>query len=427
MAQEQTPSRASELEYYTDSEQLRAAFRQTITADLLPAQLFVVRGVGGIGKTELLRVFRRQCIDEGIAVGLASGHSDSERTGPAILDEWADDLALNGVEIQPFTKQRKQLAKLLLRVGQLEGPAGGQASKSMAGAFAATATGMVLPFAAPLASATLEAIVDRLRPDLKQDEIDLLLHPDERLTSAFVESVMNLTAERRAVLIIDALDRLGSVEFWLGDVARTLPSDSLLVVAGQRLPRWSSQHERDRPSGSQAWGWRKVAAIHEVTPLGDEDTRILVRAYHRFQMGDEPDERLVEHWTANSRGVPLNAAFAVDKGVDVEDQRVAESEALAEQRDYYLADIPKGLRPFVAATATVRHFDRSTLSAVYGEEVGTEDFNELTRKSYVKRFAVGDRIVFQLHDQMRDTFDGDLHLNDLDLDWEYHNVPQRTS
>ncbi|HJW84035.1 MAG TPA: hypothetical protein VJ754_07000 [Anaerolineae bacterium] len=49
------------LTYFTDVEYLRDAFKQKVAAPTLTKRLLVIHGVGGVGKSSLLRMFRLHC------------------------------------------------------------------------------------------------------------------------------------------------------------------------------------------------------------------------------------------------------------------------------------------------------------------------------------------------------------------------------
>jgi ABC-type transport system involved in cytochrome c biogenesis ATPase subunit len=47
--------------YFTDVEHLREMFKQWLAAPTLPKRMLVIHGVGGVGKSSLLRMFRLHC------------------------------------------------------------------------------------------------------------------------------------------------------------------------------------------------------------------------------------------------------------------------------------------------------------------------------------------------------------------------------
>ena len=70
----QTINQDKELaEFFTDVEHLRALFKEYVAAQALPKRLLVIHGVGGVGKSSLLRMFRLHCKSVNVPVALASG------------------------------------------------------------------------------------------------------------------------------------------------------------------------------------------------------------------------------------------------------------------------------------------------------------------------------------------------------------------
>ncbi|MCS6911461.1 MAG: ATP-binding protein, partial [Anaerolineales bacterium] len=105
----------SELQsYFTDVEHLRGMFRQWLAAPELPKRLLVIHGVGGVGKSSLLRMFRLHCKSVHVPVALASG--DEHKSALDVLTRWADDLSADGVAFPAFKKTLAQYRALYLKV-----------------------------------------------------------------------------------------------------------------------------------------------------------------------------------------------------------------------------------------------------------------------------------------------------------------------
>src|SRR2546422_9214901 len=82
--------------YFTDVEHLRDVFKMLVAAPTLPKRLLVVHGVGGVGKSSLLRMFRLHCKSVHVPIGLASG--DEAKSAVDVLAAWAADLNADGVK-----------------------------------------------------------------------------------------------------------------------------------------------------------------------------------------------------------------------------------------------------------------------------------------------------------------------------------------
>lgn len=69
--------------YFTDVEYLRELFKRWIAAPELPKRLLVIHGVGGVGKSSLLRMFRLDARSVHIPIALASG--DEQKSALDVL------------------------------------------------------------------------------------------------------------------------------------------------------------------------------------------------------------------------------------------------------------------------------------------------------------------------------------------------------
>ena len=88
--------------YFTDMEHLRDMFKNFAFAEKLPKRLIEFHGVGGVGKSSLLRMFRLHCKSEKIPVALASG--DDAKSTLDIITRWMEDLKEDGVKFSSLNK-----------------------------------------------------------------------------------------------------------------------------------------------------------------------------------------------------------------------------------------------------------------------------------------------------------------------------------
>ena len=61
------------LNYFTGVENLRDIFKEYVASQKLIKRLIVIHGIGGVGKSCLLYMFRLHCKSENVPVALASG------------------------------------------------------------------------------------------------------------------------------------------------------------------------------------------------------------------------------------------------------------------------------------------------------------------------------------------------------------------
>ncbi|MBW8017954.1 MAG: hypothetical protein FVQ82_17425 [Planctomycetes bacterium] len=215
------------LAYFTDVEHLRDLFTEYVTALTLPKRILVIHGVGGVGKSSLLRMFRLHCKSVNVPVALASG--DEQKSVVAMLTTWANDLKADGVALPTFGKtfehyraiqatvftQAKKNAAT--RVADIAGKAASKTAETASSAALGAAIGSIIPGVGTAIGGALggvlggmgaEALVDYLRGFLKQPDIDLLLDPAKKLSDNFLADVTKAAETRRIVLMLDTFEQI---------------------------------------------------------------------------------------------------------------------------------------------------------------------------------------------------------------------------
>lgn len=185
--------------FFTDVEPLRAWFDQAIAAETLPKRLLVIWGVGGIGKSSLLRMFRLSARSKKIPVGLASG--DEAKSAVDVLARWAEDLKNDSVTLSTFFKTydhyraiqgkvEDQAKAANKKLGDAAVKGAGKMAEAGAAAVVGAAVGSVIPGVGTIAGAIggmgAEALADWLRGFLSKPDIDLYTDPTKRLTEDFL-------------------------------------------------------------------------------------------------------------------------------------------------------------------------------------------------------------------------------------------------
>jgi len=178
------------LAYFTDVEHLRDVFKNAVAAPTLTKRLLVIHGIGGVGKSSLLRMFRLHCKGAHVPVALASG--DEAKSALVVLyfkspsgEErgWVPDLKVDGVRFPKFDATFEHYRAIQAQVDAQAKKAGGRtadiASKAASktaeaagGALAGAAIGSVIPGIGTVIGGMLggvlggmgaEALVDWLR------------------------------------------------------------------------------------------------------------------------------------------------------------------------------------------------------------------------------------------------------------------------
>jgi hypothetical protein len=248
--------------YFTDVDQLRELFKQWLAAPALPKRMLVIHGVGGVGKSSLLRMFRLHCKSTSVPVALASG--DEQKSALDVLTRWVDDLKADGIVLPDFTKTFQQYRAIQAKVESEATKMAEKLSKGAAKTVIETAASTIPgigPLVGKLGKMGAEALVDWLRGFLTKPDIDLLLDPAKKLTADFLADLQKAADKRRLVLMLDTFEQMTALEDWAREVAQQLPANVLLVIAGRALPNWS-----------RAWaGWMANAQVEELRPMSEDD------------------------------------------------------------------------------------------------------------------------------------------------------------
>jgi len=415
--------------YFTDVEYLLDLFKASVAAPTLTKRLLVIHGVGGVGKSSLLRMFRLHCKSVKVPVALASG--DEQKSALDVVARWTDDLTAGGVALPAFGKafehyraiqakvdeQAKKAQDARGRMADIAGKAASKTAEAAGGALAGAAIGSVIPgigtaiggvVGGVLGGMGAEALVDWLRCFLKQPDIDLLLDPAKKLTDDFLADVARVAEKRRIVLMLDTFEQMTALDDWVRDVAQRLHTNALFVIAGRAMPNWS-----------RAWdGWMANAQVEELKPMTEEDMRELVRRYYATMRGGEPNPAQVETIIRFAHGLPMVVTSAVQLWIKygVEDFQSVKPEIVANLVDRLMEGVPNELIPALEAAAIVRWFDQPILRAVTGLADVRKVYNELRRFPFVRVRVEG----LALHDAVREIMDENLRAHDSERHCELH-------
>jgi tetratricopeptide (TPR) repeat protein len=398
--------------YFTDMEYLRDMFKDFVSTEKLPKRLIVFHGVGGVGKSSLLRMFRLHCKNEKIPVALASG--DDAKSVLDIVTRWMEDLKEDGIKFLTLSKTlesyRAVQAKVESEAKKTSGKIGDLTSKTMA--TVGTVLGSMIPgigaITGPLGGMGAEALTDWLRGFLSKPDIDLLLDPAKKLSADFLEDIAKVAEKKRMVLLLDTYEQMSALEDWVGEAAQKIHPNVLMVIAGRKLPDWN-----------RVWsGWMMNAQVEELKPMTEEVMRELIRRYYATMRGGEPDPAQVEAIIRFARGLPMVVTSAVQLWVKygMEDFQSVKAEIVANLVDRLMEGVPSSLIPALEAAAVVRWFDQPILRAVTKQEDVRDVYNELRRFPFVRSRSEG----LALHDSVREMMDENLRVQDSERHAELH-------
>jgi len=372
-------------------------FRDWLTAPTLSKRLLVIHGVGGVGKSALLRMFHLHCKSVRVPVALASG--DEAKSAVEILSNWADDLKDDRVTLSSFSKTFKHYGAIQAKVDEkvrkmqeARGKVMEAESRDFAKTLIETAVS-VIPGVGPLASMLggigAEAFVDWLSNFLSKPDVDLLLDPAKKLTAGFLADIVQVADKTRIVLMLDSYEQMSALDNWTSHLAQRLHPNVIFVIAGRTVPNWGEWH-----------GWLAYAQVAELKPMSEENMRTLVRRYYATIRGGEPAPKQVEAIIAFSRGLPMVATSAVRLWTQygVEDFQEVKTELVSDLVDRLLVGVPQEMWPGLEAASMLPWFNEESLRTFTGQADVSSVYNELRRFPFVRSRAEG----LALHDAVRE-------------------------
>jgi len=391
---------------FTDVEYLRDFFQNMATTPSSSKRILVIYGVGGVGKSTLLRMFSLFCRRKQIPVGLFDLGEAKDAIG--ILDSLAKDLAGGGITLRRFSSTLQRYRNTWMKVNRMGAESTGfKVGKTAARALVEVAGAVVPvvgPFVSVLGDVGVEAFMERLQGSLSKSEIELYLNPVELLTEAFLTDVAKEATRRRLVLILDTYERIISSDLdrWVMEWLRGLHPNVLVVIAGRSFPveAWD-----------RAWpGWTVQARVEELKPMGEDDLRTLIQRYCKAFQGEvEPSQ--LEALVSFANGLPLVATTATRLVAlyNVKEFQAVKTQVIANLVDRLLEEVPEDLARIVEASATLRWFDRAVLRAVLGREIPDATYRELCVFPFVRPVREG---KLAIHDVMREFIDENLRIQD---------------
>ena len=391
-------------ERYTGMEHMRRMFQDYTAATPLPKRIILLHGVGGIGKSTLLRMFRLYCHSVSIPVGLAAGGEAISLID--VLSNWTDDLKSQGITLSNFTKTVKHYRSIQAKIEDQAHKKRDAVNKTAQRIV--EATGILSPFTSALRDMPADALSDWLLGFLSKPDVDLLLRPNQKISTDFLKDINKAAEKKRLVLLLDTFEQMSALEDWLGEIAQNIYPNVLLVIAGRRLPNWH-----------RVWpGWLVNAWVEELKPLTDDTMRELIHRYYASTHSGKPDPAQVESIIQYAHGLPLVATIAVQLWTQygVEDFQVIKPQVLADLVDRLVENVPRKLIPAIEAAAVVRWFDKPIIRAVLKQEDIQVIYDELCRFPFVRARSEG----LALQESVRGIINESLHVQDPKRYTELH-------
>lgn len=400
--QVQPPGEDADLvEIYTDTEHALQALERLITETNLSKNLLIIHGLGGVGKSTLLKMYARFCRQRHIPVALVA--SEEAPSPVDVLADWSDDLSQMGVTLPAFPKTLTHFRAIQAKVeteatsSRLASDLGKAATQTVIG-IATSAIPIVGPLVGTVAGASAEAFVDWLHSFLSKPDLELYLDPVKRLESDFLNDLTNAASRQRIVLMTDTYEQMTALDNWMRELARRLPKNVLLVIAGRAIPEWNRAW--------QSWlGNAEIIKLEEMTP---DNLRALVNRYYKRIRQGEPDPQQVEAIVQFARGLPMVATTVVQLWVKygIEDFHAVRPQVVADLVDRLLEGVPPQLRPAFETAAVLRYFNVEVLGTLLESGNPEEVYAELRRWPFIHPRREG----LAVHDTMREMINEALHI-----------------
>ncbi len=401
-------SRASDedldlLQFFTGCEAALSVFANLAGGESQQKRLMIIHGVGGTGKSSLLKMCRYYCRQHAIPSALARGEED---LSPAsILADWADGLNAESISLPTFEKTLKQYRALQNKIDaeeQKAGRAGGKAPEATGKIALKTAAGVVasaVPVVGPLIKAAgdvgTDLLMERLRGKMPRSDLELYLDPTHQLNQEFLAD-LNRVHTPRIVLMIDTYEQISMFGSWISGLARSLPDNVLLVIAGRGIPDWD-----------RLWqGWIGSAELVEQKEMPPEEVDLLVQRYYAHIHGGQLDPAQVEKIVQFARGLPIVATtvvrLCVEYGGQMGDFQAVRPKVVADLAERVLEDVNPVLRPAFEVAAALRSFNVETLQALLAGENIDAIYAELERWPCIRPRREGLSVQSSMRDMLNE-------------------------
>ncbi|MEH2090540.1 tetratricopeptide repeat protein, partial [Nostoc sp.] len=360
-------------------------FRQNLTlppTDDRRRFLYNVWGQGGVGKSTLLRQFRKIADEAKI---ISAYIDEAEKTIPEVMGRLADELERQGHKLTQFTERYKVYRQKRQELEtDPEAPQGFSAfvGKTM------VKTGVRLARRVPVGGAVFDFVDEDAfatqagewasyvaKKITNKDEVRLVQEPEEVLTPLFLQDIFKIAEKIAVVLFFDTYERTGEfLDNWLREILEgrhgEVSLNILITIAGR--------DELDKNHWAPYEGLIVRFPLEQFTE--EEAQQYLTRK-------GITDSRVVEVILHLSGNLPLLVGMLADTHPNDPNQ-VIEPSSSAVERFLKWIDDPK--RRQVALDAAIpRCLNRDVIAKLRGEEEADELFTWLKETSFVNERTDG--------------------------------------
>ncbi|MCC5622362.1 tetratricopeptide repeat protein [Nostoc sp. CHAB 5715] len=360
-------------------------FRQNLT---LPPEddrrrfLYNIWGQGGVGKSTLLRQFRKIADEAKI---ISAYIDEAEKTIPEVMGRLAEELERQGHKLTQFTERYKVYRQ---KRQELEtDPEAPQGFSAFVGK-TVVKTGVRLARRVPIGGAVFDFVDEDAfatqagewasyvaKKITNKDEVRLVQEPVEILTPLFLQDIFKIAKETAVILFFDTYERTGEfLDNWLREILEgrhgEVSLNILIAIAGR--------HELDKNHWTPYEG---LIVRFPLEPFTEEE------AQQYLTRKGITDNRIIEVILRLSGNLPLLVGMLADAHPNDPNQ-VVEPSSSAVERFLKWIDDPK--RRQVALDAAIsRCLNRDVIAKLKGEEEADELFTWLKETSFVNERTDG--------------------------------------
>ena len=344
--------------------------------------LYNVWGQGGVGKSTLLRQFRKIADEAKI---ISAYIDEAEKTIPEVMGRLAEELERQGHKLTQFSDRYKVYRQKRQELEtDPEAPQGFSAfvGKTM------VKTGVRLARRVPVGGAVFDFVDEDAfatqagewasyvaKKITNKDEVLLVQEPVEILTPLFLQDIFKIAKETAVILFFDTYERTGEfLDNWLREILEgrhgELSLNILIIIAGR--------HELDKNHWAPYEGLIVRFPLKQFTE--EEAQQYLTRK-------GITDNRIIEVILRLSGNLPLLVGMLADAYPNNPNQ-VLEPSSSAVERFLKWIDDPK--RQQVALDAAIpRCLNRDVIAKLRGEEEADDLFTWLKETSFVNERSDG--------------------------------------
>ncbi|MFN6463636.1 MAG: hypothetical protein RMZ41_017725 [Nostoc sp. DedVER02] len=344
--------------------------------------LFDVSGQGGVGKTTLLRQFRK-IADE--AKMISAYIDEAEKTIPEVMGRIAEELEQQGYKLTQFSDRYKVYCQ---KCQELEtDPDAPQGFSAFVGK-TMVKTGVRLARRVPVGGAVFDFVdEDTLATQAgewasyvakkitNKDEVHLVKEPKEVLTPLFLQDISKIADQIPVVLFFDTSERTGDfLENWLWEIFENqhgkVSANILMIVA--------SRQELDKNN----WASYEGSIVRlPLEPFTEEEAKQYLT--HK----GITDSRIIEVILNASGNLPLLVEMLADAHPNDPNQVIEPSSSAVKSFLKWIDD-PKR-RQVVLDAAIPRCLNRDVIAKLRTEEEADELFTWLKETSFIKERCDG--------------------------------------